>query len=313
MDTVDREDHTFNGIMFNIKVPDVLPIDIVRIDSVWVRGMLGPMSVFVTKESCGYEGVFNRVKEWHLVHQKEYDPSPRDLCELKFDVPLILKPEECRGIYVHSARDDDQGLVYDDGRGMSRTCEENGRLEICSDGMAHLNGEPFNNNDMWGWGRGWRPHREFVGRMSYGVRWVLWRPETHKQFPPKFREVVVLILAGANHPESPLYWLPHEMLFFILNQLNWDSFGGVDELMQRQDEDEDDEMADVPHHRMMMGHLMDPRGLRNVIFQRLFEALQGDEDFDDDDEEYEVEEDEDDEDDEDVDAAAASAAPADSD
>jgi hypothetical protein len=51
MDTKDREDHTFNGIMFDLEVPDVVPIDIVRIDSVWVRGELGPMTVWAAREA----------------------------------------------------------------------------------------------------------------------------------------------------------------------------------------------------------------------------------------------------------------------
>jgi hypothetical protein len=37
-ETGDNEDHTFNGIMFDVSVPTVLPIDFVRIDSVSVRG-----------------------------------------------------------------------------------------------------------------------------------------------------------------------------------------------------------------------------------------------------------------------------------
>lgn len=37
-ETGDHEDHTFNGIMFNVSVPTVLPMDFVRIDSVSVRG-----------------------------------------------------------------------------------------------------------------------------------------------------------------------------------------------------------------------------------------------------------------------------------
>ena len=111
---------------------------------------------------------------------------------------------------MHSARDDDLGVVYDNkrdpvGRGHSLA------LNICGEGMAHLNPEPFNNNDPWGWGRGWRNDREFVGRVSYGVRWMLWGPETHRRFPPKFRNTVMILMAGANRPDSVLYWLPHEV------------------------------------------------------------------------------------------------------
>jgi hypothetical protein len=47
--------------------------------------------------------------------------------------------------------------------------------------MAHLNPEPFLGQSPWGggWGNGWRNNREFVGRLSYGVKWLLWTPEMY--------------------------------------------------------------------------------------------------------------------------------------
>jgi hypothetical protein len=113
--------------------------------------------------------------------------------------------------YVHSARDDDLGVVYDNAHGALGRGQRSVALTICGNGYAHLNSEPFNGNDPWGWGRGWRQNREFVGRVSYGVRWMLWGPETHRRFPPNFRNAVMILLAGANRPDSLLYWLPHEV------------------------------------------------------------------------------------------------------
>eukprot|EP00040_Diaphanoeca_grandis_P015591 m.79702 g.79702 ORF g.79702 m.79702 type:complete len:103 (+) comp25240_c0_seq6:140-448(+) len=42
-DTQDNEDHSFSGIMFDLKCGDQLPLVFTRIDSVWVRGLLGEM------------------------------------------------------------------------------------------------------------------------------------------------------------------------------------------------------------------------------------------------------------------------------
>ena len=46
-DTIDQEDHSFSGIMFDISANSALPVDLLQLESVWVRGALGPMSVAV--------------------------------------------------------------------------------------------------------------------------------------------------------------------------------------------------------------------------------------------------------------------------
>ena len=57
-----QQDHTFCGIMFNVEVLDDLPVDHVQINSIWVRGALGDMSIYTTPE--GWEGKHERGKEW---------------------------------------------------------------------------------------------------------------------------------------------------------------------------------------------------------------------------------------------------------
>ena len=47
--------------------------------------------------------------------------------------------------------------------------------------MAHLSNRPFGDSGLWG--SPWRHNREFVGRVAYGVRWKMWSPEVHMQFP----------------------------------------------------------------------------------------------------------------------------------
>eukprot|EP00035_Acanthoeca_spectabilis_P002193 m.85815 g.85815 ORF g.85815 m.85815 type:complete len:219 (-) comp11418_c0_seq4:3035-3691(-) len=114
LETTDHEDHTFNGIMFDVTVPTVLPIDFVRITSVSVRGSLGPMSVFVSSSptDAGYRSIFHDPNKWTRIFSKDVGPSPSACVDLPFDGPLLLRPGETRAIYVHSGRPGDTGIVY---------------------------------------------------------------------------------------------------------------------------------------------------------------------------------------------------------
>lgn len=289
METNDHEDHSFNGIMFDIEIPDQLPIDIVRVDSVWVRGDLGPMTVYITKAERGFSGIHDQPDQWDKIYDNEHPPSRDELTELKLDKPIILRPNQKRGLYVHSAEDSDTGIVYDNSR-FGMVCDRNARLDICPNGMAHLNPEPFNNMAPWGF-NGWRQNREFVGRVSFGVRWILWNPSSHKKFLPKFRAVVTTLMAGANRSSSVLYWLPPEMIFFILNQLNWDAFGDEPEILEPTAEEESMQHRlrqmlsmrgfDADDIGIDLNRLVDAHGpgadaeniiasLRSFLFERLF-------------------------------------------
>ena len=48
VDTNDREDHTFSGIMFGMTCRNTKPIDFIEIVAIWVRGQLGPLTVWAT-------------------------------------------------------------------------------------------------------------------------------------------------------------------------------------------------------------------------------------------------------------------------
>jgi hypothetical protein len=73
-----------------------------------------------------------------------------------------------------------------------------------------------------GWS--WRWNRQFVGAISYGIRSKLWRPQSHKYFPPYFRRgAYQYIIDNAtcwNFDAS----LPADMVFLILNFCGWDWF-----------------------------------------------------------------------------------------
>ena len=77
-ETHDHQDHTFSGIMFPILArPDGPPIDYLEISTVWVRGSLGPLTVWVT--SGTWAGKHEEEHLWTKVHESEQPPSFRKL------------------------------------------------------------------------------------------------------------------------------------------------------------------------------------------------------------------------------------------
>ena len=238
IDTQDQEDHTFSGIMFNVSAGSCkeqecveVPLDFVLIESVWVRGALGPMSVYFTKEPGGFESRRADPEEWTRVYQRRHAPSFEDYAELKFDTPVQINAGEIRGVYVHSERPDDQGVVYDNTNSREGDVAgiEHGTLVVHPFGMAHLNERPFYNANPWGhgYGNGFRANREFVGRFSYGVKWLLWNPEVQKSFPPIFREVAGIFITAGYRQSSVVHMLPQEIVLYIINMCTWNHFGGM--------------------------------------------------------------------------------------
>merc|ERR1719201_2764888 len=91
-------------------------------------------------------------------------------------------------------------------------------------GMADLTSQPFSNRSPWGghWGgSGWRQNREFVGRLTYGIKFMLWNPPTHRMFTPEFKRLVVVMLLVDNR----LRVLQNDTMFYILNMCRWDWSG----------------------------------------------------------------------------------------
>lgn len=220
VDTRDHEDHTFNGVMFNICCKELLPIESISIDSLSVRGALGPMSVWCSKEGA-YEDKREDQTQWYKLYEGNHEPNFESLVELKFTCPMFLEPGEVRGFYVHSALPGDEGLVYDN----SKSDVTHSDNFICvTSGLAHISNTPFSPIGMWGWGGSWRGNREFVGRLSYGAQYKLWNPraQTHLKFPDHFKTMVWTFLMAANRLESPLSYLPGDVLLYILNMLRWD-------------------------------------------------------------------------------------------
>ena len=227
----DHEDHTFCGVMFDVSVLKTLPVHSVEIESISVRGMLGPMSVSVTNGS--HSEVFDDKDEWQVVYERDHAPSFDSLEELRFEKPIVIPAGETRGLYVHSRLEDDTGIVYDNQRGPRTPRDHHNDLLMVSPALAHLSWEPFGAYAPWG-GHSWRPRREFVGRISYGARYMMWNPEpdVHSRFPPAFRRAAETLLMAIGRQESPLYSLRVEHAMYILNMCGFDWWGleGLDEV-----------------------------------------------------------------------------------
>ena len=78
----------------------------------------------------------------------------------------------------------------------------------------------------WG-GEALRSNRLFVGRVAYGVRWLLWNPEPacHARFPAGFRKAVVAMVLCARRPGCELSRLGDEVIFYVMNKCGWNWFG----------------------------------------------------------------------------------------
>mmetsp|Transcript_13125 Transcript_13125/g.32177 ORF Transcript_13125/g.32177 Transcript_13125/m.32177 type:complete len:192 (-) Transcript_13125:390-965(-) len=115
--------------------------------------------------------------------------------------------------------------------------------------MAHISRVPFSSHGYWG-GGSWRLNREFVGRVKYGVKWMLWNPSNmvHSKFPKVFKEMIFTMLMCHRRRESPLKKLPCCVLYYIFNMLPWDWAGQgeiKERMMSRNMEDEEEEEEEM--------------------------------------------------------------------
>lgn len=254
VDTSDNEDHTFCGILFPVKAKKLLPMDRVVIHSVAVRGNLGPMTVWVSKEDEEEDpanpdetdetaNTFQfrlSSRHWIKIYEKVLAPSPREYAVLDFSAtPITLKPGQVRAIYIHSSAPGDDAIVYDNAptfwRHGSRGAYPNAAAasqppryeDAClsiGTGKAHLSPRPFSSVPIWGWGHAWRDRREFVGKLEYGVVYKLWNPEQHSLFGKNFHEATLSLLSCQRRVESPVAMLPDDCVYYILNMCRWDWF-----------------------------------------------------------------------------------------
>jgi hypothetical protein len=214
--------------MFPIKAKQLLPVEYVVIRSVAVRGMLGPMTVWVSNENIQPNGTSYqfplRSRAWTKIYDKEHAPSFREYKAFQLETPIILRPGQVRAIYIHSTLQNDDAIVYDNSRSGANAPRHQDAMVAVYPGKAHLSFEPFGTTPIWGWGNAWRDHREFVGRLEYGCVYQLYTPRVHHLQGDDFRRAVIGFLSCQRHYNSPVSMLPDECLYYILNMCRWDWF-----------------------------------------------------------------------------------------
>mmetsp|Transcript_21383 Transcript_21383/g.47365 ORF Transcript_21383/g.47365 Transcript_21383/m.47365 type:complete len:356 (+) Transcript_21383:157-1224(+) len=221
VDMRDHEDHSFCGVMFDVccrgEADLGVPLDFMQIEAISVRGELGPLTVWSTPGS--FKGKEHHQDAWTLLYEGEHPPSMRSYRQLPLTAPIVMRPGQRCGIYVHSKLRGDDAIIYDNQRG--HVTYEDAVFRVLP-GLAHLSNKPFGRSGMWG--VPWRENREFVGRFEYGVSYKLWNPEVHRDFPEDFRKVVKTVLLCGRRLHSPLHSLQDEVLFYILNMCKHDWF-----------------------------------------------------------------------------------------
>eukprot|EP00573_Skeletonema_grethae_P003372 CAMPEP_0201685672 /NCGR_PEP_ID=MMETSP0578-20130828/366_1 /ASSEMBLY_ACC=CAM_ASM_000663 /TAXON_ID=267565 /ORGANISM="Skeletonema grethea, Strain CCMP 1804" /LENGTH=395 /DNA_ID=CAMNT_0048169611 /DNA_START=170 /DNA_END=1357 /DNA_ORIENTATION=+ len=231
-ETTDREDHTFCGIMFPVKCKDILPLDHLVINSVAIRGALGPLTVWVTKSEDLNGEIQLTKKHWTKIYQKEHKPSFVGYEELDLSAkPIILKPGQVKGIYIHSTRRGDEAIVYDN-KAKQKTVDDS--FITILPGRAHVSEKVFGSIPIWGWGSAWRDNREFVGQLKYGAVYKLWNPQENLSFGGSFRTAARILFMCQRRKESPFSKLPDDCLFFILNMMRWDWVNDTSVEMRRE-------------------------------------------------------------------------------
>ncbi len=160
---------------------------------------------------------------FHCTFVPYNSPSYRQYCKLDLGKnPIILKPGEIRGIYIHSTHESDQAIVYDN---QQKLKTHDDQFLTVLPGRSHVSPKIFGNRPIWGWGNAWRDNREFVGKINYGVVYKLWNPSENLSFGGNFRSMAHVLFMCQRRWESPVSMLCDECIFYILNMCRWDWMG----------------------------------------------------------------------------------------
>jgi hypothetical protein len=132
-----------------------LPCEYIEVQSVWVRGELGPLTVYAV--DGGHLPHYDKPHVWTVHYKGTHDPSFNNLVKLQLDPPKRIEAGGRVGFYVHSTLPGDQSIVYDNTRHRyapeEEDEEEGGGLQPVlqiSPGVAHLSHVPFGGRAPWG-------------------------------------------------------------------------------------------------------------------------------------------------------------------
>jgi hypothetical protein len=88
-------------------------------------------------------------KFWTKIYEKTHKPCVVGYKELDFSSnPIVLKPGQVRGIYIHSTRRGDTAIVYDNKE--KRKTHDDSFITILP-GRAHVSEKAFGSVPIWGW------------------------------------------------------------------------------------------------------------------------------------------------------------------
>jgi len=228
-------------------------VEAVVITGLAVRGELGPVTVWAAPGARAWTEHREAPDKWICLYRGDVRPSFRTLRTLSFANTTLddeddhgpqrrrapggcvrLAPGQGVSFYVHSALRSDTGIVYDNQRHATTPTTTMGGggggggplarqyhhrapsspYVAVHPGCAHLSPRPFSGYHPWG---AWRSRRQFVGKVHFQVRRLLWRPAAHASFPAPFRAMVRLLLSGRRSAESPLSSLPEDVFFYVIH------------------------------------------------------------------------------------------------
>jgi len=205
-------DHSYNGIMFDIKVQGIESIIILAFV---VAGQLGPVKVYTQKDTWTDE----ENSQWNVVFSDTLRGSLSSTTTLPLPVPVVIHSLDRQAFYIHSETHHDHGIVYQSYWHKQSVVAEDKNI-VMYPGRARLGAEPFSYGI-------WRYNRGFSGAVVYKTIPKVWSKKNHKEFPLTFKRVVLLLLLAQSNQDCIFHLLPVELIFKILQNMEWDSFEGT--------------------------------------------------------------------------------------
>jgi hypothetical protein len=103
----------------------------------------------VSKDEGNNGEISMNKKKWIKIYEQTHKPSFVGYKELDFSAnPIVLRPGQVRGIYIHSTRRGDEAIVYDNKE--KQKTHDDSFITILP-GRAHVSEKVFGSIPIWGW------------------------------------------------------------------------------------------------------------------------------------------------------------------
>jgi len=213
-----RANHSFNGVMFDIRANEPEDVEIVA----FIVLAKGQIKVYTSQNPWKTGNNNNAESDWEVVGETLIKGG-QTLTTVKLQKPVLIKSSAQRGFYIHSGSRGDEGLNYQSYPSYSSKIASDVCLTLFP-GQARCGVDPFKDHDRdtWSW---WRSVRGLSGSVIYRSIKKKWCPKNHHEFPPGFRRTVVVLFMLQDRPDCVFHKLPMEALFYIVEAMEWDWFG----------------------------------------------------------------------------------------